>query len=265
MDISVFKGLKLVISTPTMNRQVCEQYAESMVLLTKYLQSCGIGYYYHRVKDTYLPRGRNVLAFGFLETDASIQLCLDSDMGFDALDVMRMLYHMVTTPEIEILGAPYPQKFIDWPRVIEAVKRNPDITARQLECSATGSWTFKGLDGMIPNMGAPVQLNQIGEQPPHVATGVLLIKRSAYETMREKMPELAYFDGQTQKTAWRFFHCDMDHTGRWIGEDAWFCRRWHELGGKIWLAPWVKTEHVGVVSFPGDVSQIMDAGMELPA
>jgi hypothetical protein len=262
VDPAVFKGRKIVLSTPTMGMSVCEQFCDSFAELTRWLNALGVSCAPHRVRDTLLVRARNVLAAEFLATEAEWQLWLDSDMGWDTADVVRMLYHALTNPEIEIIGAAYPQKHIDWERVKEAARGKRSITPNQLACASTGSWTMKGLSEGNHDIGIPQELRQIGEQPPHVATGMMLVKRSAYERLKASTP--SYFDSRQQKDIWRFFHCDIED-GLYLGEDTWFCRRHVEAGGKLWGALWVKTDHIGMMAFPGNVSEVMDADMPLPA
>jgi hypothetical protein len=254
-----FKGVKVVLSTPTMGMQVAEKYSDSFSELRYWFSHLGIESAAHRSRDTYVVRARNFLAQAFLATDAQYQIWLDSDMGWDTPDMLRMLYHAVTNPEIEVIGANYPQKHFDWQRVKETARNKRNVTPEQLECAATGMWTMKGIDNGSHDLGLPVELKQIGPQAPHVATGLMIVKRSAYERL---MPTTPFYTEKNIKTH-RFFHADIED-GLFVGEDTWFCRRHVEAGGKLWAALWVKSEHIGAVSFPGNISKLIDAEAQLP-
>lgn len=260
METAVFRGMKLCISTPMYRSEVCDAYHDSRRELDRYLAAAGIGYYPSKVRDTYLPRARNILSHAFLQTDATHQLLLDSDMGFDPQDVLRMLYHVAANPKMWVIGAAYVQKSIDWNRVIEAVRGKPEITVDELKAAAPGMWTFGGLPEGKYDLGMPVELDS---EKPHVATGIMIVARQAYEALKPVTP--TYIDKQTGQRMFRFFHCDVEpDTELWLGEDVWFCRELKKAGVRIWVAPWVKSEHWGPYGFESNLDKLIDSGMELP-
>jgi hypothetical protein len=261
MDISVFKGMKLFISTPMYRSEVCDAYLDSRRELDRYLDGAGILRYCAKVKDTYLPRARNVLAGMFLGTDATDQLLLDADMGFDAGDMMRMLYHRAINQKMWVIGGAYPQRSADFQRAIDAVKNNPNITPEQLEVVLAGKWTFGGIPSGSYDLGVPVKLSP--ENTPHVATGLMLVAREAYERLMPVTPTYTDIKNGGVKT-YRFFHCDIEaESGVWLGEDVWFCRELVKAGINMYLAPWVRSEHWGPFAFKGDLSKVVDAGAEI--
>jgi hypothetical protein len=36
-----------------------------------------------------------------------------------------------------------------------------------------------------------------------------------------------------------------------LSEDYYFCKKWQELGGKVYAAPWVQISHFGSYEFKG--------------
>lgn len=257
MDPLVFKGMKVCVSTPMYRQEACSSYHNSRWALQKYFFAAGIAADEHKVCDTYLDRARNILAAAFLQTDATHQLLLDSDMGFAADDVMRMLYHAAENDKIWIIGAPYPYKEIDWERVKRAVLKNPEITADQLAHVAPGKWTWTGLPEGKYDPGLPIQLT--GDKA-HIGTGVMLVSRKAYEAMGPHCE--SYFDQRAGMRVTRYFRCEVVEN-EFRGEDVWFCRDAMKSGVKLWLAPWVKTEHWGPFCFRGDLGKVIDAGIEV--
>lgn len=89
------------------------------------------------------------------------------------------------------------------------------------------------------------------------------ITRECLETFREKTPEYAYgFNDQVQHG---FFQLPVEG-GQVIGEDVFFCRKWRELGGKVFLDPRHWTTHTdGIKAFGGCVGTWLNAKIEATA
>jgi hypothetical protein len=49
---------------------------------------------------------------------------------------------------------------------------------------------------------------------------------------------------------------EVGGTDRYLSEDYTFCQNWRNMGGKIWLCPWMKTHHIGTYAFTGDLPAI---------
>jgi hypothetical protein len=45
---------------------------------------------------------------------------------------------------------------------------------------------------------------------------------------------------------------------RYLSEDYYFCKKWRDLGGEIWLFPWAQTTHYGTYGFQGSVGHLID-------
>ena len=43
----------------------------------------------------------------------------------------------------------------------------------------------------------------------------------------------------------------MIENGRYLSEDYTFCRRWQNMGGKVYVDPHVILDHVGTYTFKG--------------
>jgi hypothetical protein len=79
--------------------------------------------------------------------------------------------------------------------------------------------------------------------------------------LMENYPELNYTpDGPPNNPQahlhWRFFDCMTDpDSGRYLSEDYAFCRRWRDIGGKIWVDLDCKVGHLGQHMFRGDLAE----------
>ena len=88
----------------------------------------------------------------------------------------------------------------------------------------------------------------------------MCIKRDVFRQMMEKYPGLNYVpDGPPNPQAhlhWLFFDCMVDpDSGRYLSEDYAFCRRWRDIGGKIWVDLQCKLLHLGQHNFRGDLAE----------
>jgi hypothetical protein len=99
-------------------------------------------------------------------------------------------------------------------------------------------------------------------------TGFMLIRRATFDLYREKYPEYMYrpdhvrtqhFDGSREIMA--YFDCIIDPVSRrYLSEDYMFCQNVKRIGGKIWLCPWINTQHVGSYIFGGSLADLASIG-----
>ena len=106
--------------------------------------------------------------------------------------------------------------------------------------------TYADADGFV----------EVAEAP----TGFMCIKRDVFTRMMAKYPELKYTpDGPPNPQAhlhWLFFDCMVDpDSGRYLSEDYAFCRRWIDIGGKVWVDLQSKLLHLGQHNFGGDLAE----------
>jgi hypothetical protein len=86
-----------------------------------------------------------------------------------------------------------------------------------------------------------------------VPAGFLRVSRAALEKMVAAHPGQRFVDRHAPNgEAWALF--DNIHEGEeYWGEDFSFCRRWREIGGKVWLDPELELHHVGFKAFSGKI------------
>jgi len=193
---------------------------------------------------------------------------IDSDIHFDPKDVLALM-----AIDKDIIGAPYPKKSIKWGSVKEVVQKHPNLPANELE-KIIGDMVFNAVAGTGQfNVGEPLEVLEIG-------TGYMMIKRQVFEKFSKQYPEQRYkpdhvgqahFDGSRYIHA--FFDCVIDRkrtitnveTGevkdvggsdRYLSEDYYFCQQWRNMGGKVWLCPWMLTHHIGTYAFTGNLPAV---------
>jgi hypothetical protein len=245
---------KLFVATPMYGGMAHGMYAKSCLDLQGLCSQYGIEVRFSFIfNESLITRARNYLVDEFLRSGFTHLLFIDADIHFDPRDVLALL-----GIDKEVIGGPYPKKSIKWPSIIEAVKRKPDITPAELE-KVGGDYVFNAVAGTGQfSVGEPLEVLEIG-------TGFMMIKREVFEKFEKQYPELRYkpdhvgqanFDGSRYIHA--YFDTVIDHgkSDRYLSEDYMFCQWWRNMGGQIWLCPWMKTNHIGTYAFHGDMPAV---------
>lgn len=251
-------GAKLFITAPMYGGGCTGPYAKSLMQLASLLTQHGIPYsVWFLFNESLVQRGRNYCADTFMRSDCTHMIFIDSDISFNAPDVLHMLSLMVSDPaKYDILAGPYPKKCITWETVKTAVDMGyADNDPNELT-NFVGDFVLNFKDAKTFKMTEPVEVSEIG-------TGFMMIARSAFEKFQEKFPQNAYLPDHNRteefsgnREIFAYFHCDFDESRRYLSEDYYFCRKVNEAGGKIWLAPWVYLQHTGTYTFAGRLDAI---------
>jgi len=203
--------------------------------------------------ESLITRARNYLVDEFLHrSDCTHLLFIDSDIHFNPQDVLAML-----AMDKDVVGGPYPKKSIKWRAVKKAVESNPDIDPGLLE-KVTGDYVFNPVKGTSQfSVSEPLEVMEIG-------TGFMMVKREVFPQFEKQYPELKYKPdhvGQANFDGTRYIHAYFDTvidkvSERYLSEDYMFCQWWRNMGGKIWLCPWMRTQHIGTYHFQGDMPAV---------
>jgi hypothetical protein len=98
---------------------------------------------------------------------------------------------------------------------------------------------------------------EVAEAP----TGFMCIKRQVFPKMMAAYPQLNYVpDGPPNNPEapyyWLFFDCMVDpDTGRYLSEDYAFCRRWRDIGGKVYADLDSRLGHLGQHLYGGNLAE----------
>jgi len=233
----------ITIATP-MYGGVCHgAYLKSIMSLTNLLGKRGYTANYSDLSnESLITRARNTLTEMFLRSNSDYLLFIDSDQGFNADGVLKMIEEGV-----DVIGAAVPMKGINWNRVKAAALAGQDDLAKH-----SAIYNFNATQD---------QKNSIKENPlsivevDYVGSGLMLISRNALQSLKEVTP--SYRSDQTKtggilygETIYDFWRTDIDpESNRLLSEDYNFCKVWKDQGGKIYLAPYVKVVHVGTYWF----------------
>lgn len=222
---------KLFVATPMYGGQCHGLYVNSCLQLQSLAARNDIEICFSfKIGESLLSRARNELVNEFLQTDYTHFLFIDSDIMFNPQDVLGLI-------EIDklFIGAPYPLKKINWQRIINAVKKYPDIKSENLT-RVSSEYVFDFIEKPeTVNMNEPLLVKEIG-------TGFMLIKRDVFTGMIESYPSIKYTE--QGKTLYAFFD-SMILDDRYLSEDYTFCSRWRKMGGEIYICPWMVAKHCG--------------------
>jgi hypothetical protein len=233
----------ITIATP-MYGGVCHgAYLKSILSLTNLLGQKGYRVNYTDLSnESLITRARNTLTELFLRTGNDYLLFIDSDQGFNADGVVKMIEE-----NVDIIGAAVPMKGINWESVKKAVLQNKeDLSNHTAIYNVNISEAQKEEYKKNPN--SIVEVDYIG-------TGLMLISRNVFQSLKEHTPSYRSDQHSSSgiqygETIYDFWRTEVDpESNRLLSEDYNFCKMWRSIGGKIYLAPYAKVVHVGTYWF----------------
>lgn len=243
-------GITLFVSTPCYGGVCLQAYAESMLRLQRTCAANGIQMMLDTTEnESLVHRARNLAVARFYQkTEATHFLFIDADIHFDPDSVMRLI-----KSGHDVAVAAYPKKCIMWDDVSNYFKsggtgKDPARVAASLVMN------FKYSNTQIINGFAEVL-----DGP----TGFMLIKREVFTKMHERYPELLCNNDHQNRDLDQYyavFDCMIDpESKRYLSEDYAFCRRWQQMGGKIYADVMTVLGHVGNIRFQGSLEQRLKA------
>lgn len=217
---------KLAIFTSFYSHMAFAPYIRSLATTLGVLQKLGVEHdYLMRPSDFHIERAINNTLTEVMERDDFTDILLiDSDESWEPEGVIRLLMH----PE-EIVGGSY------------RMKNNWNEYVGEIRYSEDGFPMGKMLADGTPLLEAT-----------RVAAGFMRIKVSALRKWAAAYPDLRSEEPDGIKV--QFFHRYVAD-GEMHCQDMAFCRRWQEIGGKLWIDPMIKIGHWGFNCFDGDLSK----------
>jgi len=239
------------VSTPCYGGVCLQQYAESVLRLQRLMASQGIQMMLDTTEnESLVHRARNLAVARFYQkTQATHFMFIDADIHFDPESVMRLL-----KCEHDISVACYPKKCVMFNQAEDSVKS--DSTRDLNRVSSSLVMNFKYQNTAVVNGFAEVL-----DGP----TGFMVVKRRVFTQMFERYPELRCVNDHQNKDLDEYiavFDCMIDpDTKRYLSEDYAFCRRWQQMGGKIYADVQTVLGHVGNIRFHGTLEDRLKDGI----
>jgi hypothetical protein len=268
ISLEELRKRKLFVATPMYGGQCAGMFTRSIADLTGMCVKYGIELrHYFLFNESLITRARNYCCDEFLRSDCTHMMFIDSDIGFNPNDIITLMALQSDDSPYDVIGGPYPKKCISWEKVKQAVDKGMADEDPNVLDKYVGDYVFNPVagNGAIP-IGEPAEVLELG-------TGFMMIRRRAFELYDEKYPEQRYrpdhirtqhFDGSREIMA--YFDCIIDpETKRYLSEDYMFCQHLRRAGGKIWLCPWMQTQHVGMMIFGGSLADLASIGASATA
>ncbi len=195
------------------------------------LKGAGVSVHFKPVVgDSIISRTRNFFVSDFLASDCTDLIMIDDDLWWEPGAVQRLLSH-----PCDLVGGVYPkrQDDLEFP-----VRRSP---------------------------GAKVDLSTGLLEVELLPTGFLRMTRACLERMVQAYSHLRYHDRhlpnrQFYALFWvelgKGLDGDIEDLEVW-GEDFTFCKRWRDIGGKVWLDTLIEFKHIGRKAWGGRYADSM--------
>ena len=240
---------KVFLSTPCYGGLCLEKYMSSVIKLQILLMKEQIELMIDTTEnESLVHRARNVSVGRFMQkTDCEYLMFIDADIDFDPQAVVRLV-----KSGHELSVACYPKKVVMWDQAAQAIKNGDDRDMAMLSSSLVvniGATRRTIEDGFVEILAGP--------------TGFMLINRSVFKKLEEKFPEL-WCKNDHQNRDFDEYHAAFDcmidpESRRYLSEDYAFCRRWQQVGGKIYADVNTTLGHIGNLPFSGCMEERLKA------
>ena len=164
--------------------------------------------------DSLVQRARNDIIQLALEQEVDDLVFIDCDVDWTPEDFFKLLEH-----DVDVVGGIYPKK------------------------GDSEEYPVKALDGNLK-----FEENGLVEVEG-IATGFLRLTKKAIQKVWENSEE--YTEPHKPKPIRMVFDIAIVN-GELVSEDIIFCKKWRDLGDKVWFDPSIKLSHVGTKRWNGD-------------
>jgi hypothetical protein len=213
--------MKVMCAIPAYSGQIHLGTFRSLFTDLLTLQARGDSFEVHdECGNALIADARALIVAQFLASDCDTLVFIDSDVCWEAGALLWLL-----DAPVDMVAGIYPQR------------RDP--IAYCVKWKSEGElWAENGL---LESVGVPF--------------GFVKLTRAMLEQMVAQYPDSEFYvENAPGQKAWALF-ADYRIGKHKMGEDYAFCRRWTEMGGRIWVNPEIKMGHVGFKTFPGHLGE----------
>jgi len=196
------------------------------------------------MKSSLVTQGRQLCVSGFMESNCTHLLFIDSDISFNFRMVERMINY-----DKDICLVPYPIKGLDFDKIKTRIKEgstlDPKVLGNQYTMSVPDPSNVRVDNGFIEVERGPA--------------GCMLIKREVIDALIKEYPEFTInqhtlIDGKlvTRKHMYNFFDTYWNKDDKtYTGEDFYFCKLCKHAGIKMYALIDEYISHHGEFSYTG--------------
>ncbi len=234
---------RIFVATPV-HSDVSIHYFKSCLEFQKECFVRKIPVMFQVMKSSLVTQGRQLCVSGFMESNCTHMLFIDSDISFNYKIIEKMINY-----DKDICLVPYPIKGLDFDKIKKRIKEGCDIDPRvlgnQYTMSVPDPSNVKVENGFIEVERGPA--------------GCMLIKRSVIEALIKEYPEFTInqhtlIDGKlvTRKHMYNFFDTYWNKDDKtYTGEDFYFCKLCKHAGIKMYALVDEYISHHGEFSYTG--------------
>lgn len=184
------------------------------------LRDAGVAFTFHdETGSALIGDCRALVCAKFLASGATDLVFVDSDVAWEAGALLKLVNHPV-----DFVAGIYPQRCepesypVSWMLTRDTLQADPET-------------------GLLEVEGVPA--------------GFTRMSRAMLEKMVGFYPNTEFYSADApNERAWALF--DPYRIGKLkLGEDYAFCRRWRDIGGKVWVDPEIRMGHIGNKAFSG--------------
>jgi hypothetical protein len=247
----------LYVAAPCFGCVLNNHFVQSLLSLQVSCMREGVDCFVDMIgNESLVQRARNILTARFLKSKHTHLVFIDSDIGFDPDSVLKLVKFTEdrrAAGEDTIATAIYPKKMVNW-----------DAVAAKTRAGDPEPLYQAGLDFNINVVAGAGQPLGTFVEVLDAATGFMCAPREVLERMAVYFastlscvndismgpPDDPRYVGEYVAV----FDCMIDPvTRRYLSEDYAFCRRWQQMGGKIYADVSVPLVHVGNHVYEGDI------------
>jgi hypothetical protein len=212
---------KVLVGTPSIDGRVDVWYCDSLLRSVKMAIDKGI--YLHAIYTSYdslIQRARNSLVKIALDQGFDDLVFIDSDVEWNP----EWLFNLLDNPEPVVGGA--------------LIRKSDDKEGYTVKLSKK-EITYNSRGNLIEADG--------------IGTGFLKMSRFALEKLWETSPIYLNDDGEENRM---IFDVVIEGT-ELISEDYIACKKWQQLGYKVWLDPSITCNHIGNKKYKGNFNEFL--------
>ena len=234
---------RIFVATPV-HSDVSIHYFKSCLEFQKECFVRKIAVMFQVMKSSLVTQGRQLCVSGFMESNCTHLLFIDSDISFNFKMIERMINY-----DKDICLVPYPIKGLDFDKIKKRIKEGCDIDPRVLGNQYTMS---------VPDP-SNVKVEKGFIEVERGPAGCMLIKREVIEALIKEYPEFTInqhtlIDGKlvTRKHMYNFFDTYWNKDDKtYTGEDFYFCKLCKHAGIKMYALVDEYISHHGEFSYTG--------------
>jgi hypothetical protein len=171
--------------------------------------------------------GRGLMVAKFLESDGTDLVFIDSDVAWEAGALLKL----VDQP-VDFVAAIYPQRKDPLNFCVQWVQDRAEL------------WSDPET-GLLEVHGVPA--------------GFMRLSRAMLERMVDHYPDTQFYCPEAPNDTVHDLFGAYRIGKIKFGEDYSFCRRWRDIGGKVWVDPDIRMGHVGYKTFLGSLGEWLRA------